>query len=144
MLTPQTTQTASLGRFKGSQCFTGRPSSCSLFIHQWSAQQEDAPTLLCLIFTPLPPSLSIQMGAISTPVFLFSNFARSCQELIVFRPFFYVYSLVTVSPRTHLHYQHPFRDASSLQSELRDRTPMWASAITVRDAHRGRRHQESH
>lgn len=144
MLTPKMPPTASLSRFKSSQCFTGRPSSCSLFIHQWSAWQEDAPTLLCLIFTPLPPSLSIQMGAISTPVFFFSNFAQSCQELIVFQPFFYVYSLVTVSPRTHLHYQHPFCDASSLQSELRDRTLMWASAIAVGDAHRGRYHQESH
>lgn len=63
-------------------------------------------------------------GGNFNPRLSFSNFAQSCQELIVFQPFFYVYSLVTLSPRTHLHYQQPFRDASSLQSELRDRTLM--------------------
>lgn len=41
----------------------------------------------------------------------FSNFAQGCQDLIVFLPFFNIYSLVTVTPCTHLHYQHPFYDA---------------------------------
>lgn len=59
----------------------------------------------------------------------FSNFAQGCQDLIVFQPFFNIYSLLTVTPCTHLHYQHPFYDASSLLSERRDRTLMWASAI---------------
>lgn len=54
----------------------------------------------------------------------FSNFAQGCQDLIVFQPFFNIYSLVTVALCTHLHYQHPFHDASSLPSEPRDRTLM--------------------